>query len=460
MARCTAGVSTAAVVFFTVNASAGGFYLTDRGVRALGRGGAFVAGADDQGAVWYNPAGLTAAGNGILFDASVVLFGNRYTRTAQPAGGMETTFPTVNGSAPPLPLPTIVVSHNFGLRNWMFAAGILAPYAAIASYSNAADAPQRYSLISLDGSLLTEVGLWAAWRPIPTLSIGLGVQALVGSFASQLAFSGCPATVTCAAEDPNWDAVAQLKVGPIFAPTGNVGVRWVPHPMIAFGASFQAPVVVSAPATLAVRLPSEAYYDGAQVQGQNANVGFSLAPIARVGVEVRPIPSTRIELAGVWEGWHVHDQISLTPENISLANVRGVGTYQVGPVAIARNFQDVWSIRLGTEYETPIGRGWSLAARAGMQYETSATTPAYTSVMTMDAEKFVGSLGASVRYGPMRVDMVYAHMFASSVVVDPRDAALYQTAPFRANNPPMVAINGGTYDLSVDVFGLGMQYTF
>ena len=46
-------------------ASAGGFYLTDRGVRPLGRGGAFIAGADDQHAVWYNPAGLMSAGNGL-----------------------------------------------------------------------------------------------------------------------------------------------------------------------------------------------------------------------------------------------------------------------------------------------------------------------------------------------------------------------------------------------------------
>ncbi len=45
-------------------AHAGGFYMTDRGVRPVGRGGAFIAGADDQHAVWYNPAGLIHAGRG------------------------------------------------------------------------------------------------------------------------------------------------------------------------------------------------------------------------------------------------------------------------------------------------------------------------------------------------------------------------------------------------------------
>ena len=49
-------------------AGASGFFVTDRGVRPMGRAGAFVAGADDQHSIWYNPAGLTAAGNGVLVD--------------------------------------------------------------------------------------------------------------------------------------------------------------------------------------------------------------------------------------------------------------------------------------------------------------------------------------------------------------------------------------------------------
>src|SRR5262245_59449459 len=53
-----------------IDAYASGFYFTDRGVRPLGRGGAHVAGADDFGAIWYNPAGLADAGTSILADFS------------------------------------------------------------------------------------------------------------------------------------------------------------------------------------------------------------------------------------------------------------------------------------------------------------------------------------------------------------------------------------------------------
>lgn len=44
------------------DAHAAGLYFSDRGVRSVGRGGAFVAGADDLGVVWSNPAGLADAG--------------------------------------------------------------------------------------------------------------------------------------------------------------------------------------------------------------------------------------------------------------------------------------------------------------------------------------------------------------------------------------------------------------
>ncbi|MGE3672490.1 MAG: hypothetical protein AB7K71_22655, partial [Polyangiaceae bacterium] len=42
----------------TARAEAAGLYFSDRGVRPMGRAGAFIAGADDAGAIWYNPAGL------------------------------------------------------------------------------------------------------------------------------------------------------------------------------------------------------------------------------------------------------------------------------------------------------------------------------------------------------------------------------------------------------------------
>ena len=61
-------------------AGAAGLYFADRGVRPLARGGAFIAGADDLGAIAYNPAGIYEAGSQLLVDASWLHFTSDYTR--------------------------------------------------------------------------------------------------------------------------------------------------------------------------------------------------------------------------------------------------------------------------------------------------------------------------------------------------------------------------------------------
>src|SRR4051812_21190126 len=151
-------------------AFAGGLYTTDRGVRPLARGGAFVAGADDLGAIWYNPAGLADAGTRILIDASWLNFSSEHTRSSNvtTAGGTVQTidFPQVKGSTPFLPIPTLAGSYNFGKEKQFTAAfGIFAPYTAITSYPLTLDgkpAPSRYSLISLEGSALVITGAYFA----------------------------------------------------------------------------------------------------------------------------------------------------------------------------------------------------------------------------------------------------------------------------------------------------------
>lgn len=468
MTRATQAL-TLALALASGPAAAGGFWLTDRGVRPLGRGGAFVAGADDAHAVWYNPAGLTEAGNSVLVDASLVLFRNTYTRAAQPTpDAPAVTLRPSEGSAALLPIPTLAVTHDFGLRNFRFAAAVFAPNAALPEYDPSPTAPQRYALVSLEGSALALAGAWAAWRPHPAVSLGAGFYVLAGSFVSRLAFSACPATLLCAPEDPDWDSLAQLTA-PILAPAGSFGVRINPHRRVTVGASFNLPMRISSDATLRVRLPSAAYFEGARVQGEAAMVDFAFPPIARLGVELRPGDQTRVELAAAWEGWSVHDAIRLTPRGIRLTDVRGVGTYEVSPVTLDRRFQDVWSVRLGAEHAIALGPH-TLVVRGGFSYETSATPAAFTTVLTFDAGKATASLGASLVRGPLRLDAVFAHTFFAETVATPcafdpgapqRCEGIYPATPYRTGpNAPRYTVNGGSYDPSLQVVGLGAQYRF
>src|SRR5439155_12333733 len=73
-------VMTSALVAARPDARAAGLYFSDRGVRPMGRAGAFVAGADDLGAIFYNPAGLADCGTSFLADFSWLRFSSEYTR--------------------------------------------------------------------------------------------------------------------------------------------------------------------------------------------------------------------------------------------------------------------------------------------------------------------------------------------------------------------------------------------
>src|ERR1700691_4406553 len=113
---------------------ASGLYFTDRGVRPMGRAGAFVAGADDLGAIWYNPAGLADAGTSFLFDASWLQFSVDYTRVLRVVNADNVvtypTDPTIHGSSPVLPLPTAAWSYVVDRKAKRFTIGrrVLAPY--------------------------------------------------------------------------------------------------------------------------------------------------------------------------------------------------------------------------------------------------------------------------------------------------------------------------------------------
>jgi long-chain fatty acid transport protein len=453
------------------DARAGGLFFSDRGVRPLGRGGAFVAGADDFSATWYNPAGLADAGSSFMFDASWLNFSSTFARQSNVPSSNGTvftdSFQTVNGSTPFLPIPTIGGTYN--VDQVTLALGAFAPYTAVASYPltlpDGSPSPSRYSLVSLDGSALVVTGLWVAYKPVDWLRLGLGVEALVGNFDSTVVFSACPPqSLVCAQEDPQYDAFSQLKVGPIFSPSGNGGVTVVPNEHVRVGLSGQLPFSIDAPATVTVRLPNAVEFDNASQQGNSAHVKFNLPAVLRVGVEGRFAlgpGAIRVEATYEREFWDDHQSIQIIPNNINLIGVTGFPSpYAVQPITIPRNFQDSNSFRLGGEYTFKLG-GYVLDARTGFNYETSAVPTSYLSPLTVDMNKFFLGFGGSLHIGKhWRMDAMYGHVFASTVYVDPSTAMVPKVNPVQGNAVQSESVNGGTYTAQADILGVGVNYRF
>jgi long-chain fatty acid transport protein len=476
--RLSRGLGLAALLLTSArSADAAGLYFSDRGVRPMGRGGAFVAGADDLGAVWYNPAGLADAGTSFLFDASWLHFTDTYTRVLQVVdnGGayQRVTSPTVSGDTPILPLPTIAASWVFGDdHEFTAAAGVLAPYIALTAYPSTVDgqpSPARYSLGSYNGSIAAIPGVWLAYKPIEQLRFGLGFLAFTGKFQSTITFNANPQDrILCAPECPDFDANAQLDINPIFAPSGSAGVTWVPTPAVRFGASGQLPMVISAPATIKMQMPASSLFDQAYQNGTSAHVRFVLPGIVRAGVELRPLrpsrrnpskPDLRIEASYVREFWSAEQSVDITPHGMSIDGVSGFPPMRIPALSIPRGFVDSTSLRLGGELEYTLG-GYRLATRIGVSHETSAVPTALLNLSAMDFDKWTASLGGAIYIGKRwRFDGVWAHTFVGSVWVDPSIAQFPRINPIPGNAKPEY-VNGGTYNAAADLFGVGLNYLF
>ncbi|MEA2751062.1 MAG: long-chain fatty acid transport protein, partial [Myxococcales bacterium] len=380
--------------------------------------------------------------------------------------------PKVDGTTPFLPIPTIGGSYAFGKnKEFTIALGVLAPYTAIASYPltvGGQPSPSRYSLVTLDGSALVVSGAYFSYKPIEQIRIGFGLQALVGTFKSRVVFSASPPDrVISSPEDPQYDSLSQLNVGPIVAPSGNFGIIAVPEKHLRVGASAQLPFLINAPATINVRLPSAAVFDKATQDGTDARVRFQLPPVLRFGVEYRTDlgdeSDVRIEVAYVREFWSVHDSIDVRPENVRLFNITGFPSpFGVAPISLPRHFQDSNSFRLGGEYSTKsIFKANRVDIRAGASYETSAIPEEWVSPLTYDANKIILGGGASLHAGEhWRLDAVGALVLLGSTTVTPAEAQVPRVNPVQGNPTKTESINGGDYSARAIILGVGAQYKF
>lgn len=469
-------VAAAGVMGVAADARAGGLYVSERGVRPLGRGGAFVAGADDAGAIAYNPAGIFDAGDSFLIDGSLVIFGSQFTRqallrqidpnTGEVVSTYEQTFPTAEGTATLLPIPTIAATVGVH-KNWRLGFGAYAPSAVLPAYPEeveGAPSASRYQLVNLDGSALIVAGGYVAWRPIEQLRFGVGVDLLLGSFNSTVYLSGCvPERFFCAPEDPEWDIKTQIKAVPIVSPSGTLGATWEFYKGWRLGASFHLPYWVIAPATVKTRLPTAAPYKAAAIEGEDATVTFQLPWEVRLGIETRDlVKGLRIEVAGHYEHWAIHDSIEVKPDGVAVTNVPGFPReYYLPDISIPRKFQGSVAAMIGAEYAIRATEKVSVTPRLGFSYETSAVPSEYISLLTLDAGKATPSVGLSVSYGAARFDAGYAHKIYLPVDLAPDAARLEQVTPLSANpaeHPDYV--NGGVYRWHIDIVGIGFSYMF
>lgn len=465
-------------------------FVTPHGARPLARGGAFVAGADDLNGIYYNPAAIAspalaggAGGWSILADGGLVLQSVTYTREEN---GIQRPAVSADGGVlfgAPLVIPQLAFSRRFAARPWGTLSagfGLWIPYTGLPrypepSYQSEMDlqavpdrAPQRYALVGLHDGNIARSTILAVLNPAigaslfnDKLQVGLGPQLMLVYFRSALMLSGCT-NVMCRPEQVDFDTyvVAQAFA---MTPSFNLGATYRALSWLQLGVAFQFPFYVrSLVGTVDTRLPTNEFFNGASVKGRDASLSLNLPLSLRAGVEFRALrDKLRVELAYTLEAWSQQEDITFTPQGITIEDVKGVGVYALGPISLQRRMQDTHSIHLGAEFSALR----YLTVRAGGMFETNSTPDSTVTVLTPDNHKGLVALGLAVpnvRFlsATWRFDVSYGHVIQPDRVVASADSRVFPANPIRPTadfSAAVGGIGGGLYQVSYDLLAVGIS---
>lgn len=448
------------------------YYFLDAGTRALGRGGAFIAGNDDLSAQYYNPAALInlrqpTAQLAVSSVSQYVLF----DRADEPG----LTFEAVTNQSPAMMIPALGYAHDLG-DNLTVAFGFYTPYAPDMAYPS--DGPQRYSLID---TLVWQgyLGPSAAWRPLPWLTVGAGAAWTFMRAEQELAVAMCIKGAACG-DSAAQDVRIRLEAMDRMAWSWSAGLLVEPAPWLSVGLSVLPPVRFGAEGSIVADFDQEfglaSFLDGYTFQDEEVLLKVDMPLVARLGLAFRPVESLEIELASVYERW------STTPVDcgeygtgICITNVDlEIATNTDNPLAPPEPILLTDDIVLPTDYEDTIsgrlGVDWDVnelfAARAGTFFETSAIPLQTQSVSLVDGFKVGYGLGVGMRVlKPITLDVSFAQSFIAEREITDSEVSIVQMELDLADPEASGIVDGkvvgnGTFASSLTMASLALTWRF
>ncbi len=434
--------------------SAAGFFLPVRGVRPLGRAGASTASGSGVHAMWYNPASMIKLeGTHVLLEAALVNLTSSFDRTPrfETNGDVIEYERVTNGKAPDL-IPSLMGTSDFGLERVVFGLGLMPPYGLRYIYPETG--AQRYAAVRNDQAASASIALGASVQVTDWLAVGamfhnqfFDMKIITTSSGYQGLF-GRP-------EDPDLDILLSIHSVDPFTPSGSFGVLITPLPEFEVGLSFLLPSTIEdTDAQVEVRLPSHAFFDGAEVEGSTVSGSFDLPWVFRSGVRYIQ-PRWDIELNVTVEGWSVHDAIYTTPEDVKITNVFQLDEVVVGPLTIPEDYHNSINLSLGSDYQVIPD---VLTLRAGINLEQAAIPVHRLSNFQIDTDKVMPTFGLSwaIPNSPVILDFAYAHVFFVDEEVT--NSQVTQINPTFEDGA--ITVGNGFYQASADLVGLSIEAAF
>lgn len=472
----------AALVLLPGTALASGYYYSDSGIVATGRGGAWIAGADTQFAQFHNPAGLIRIDRPTLnLGWSGVQQATKWTQQGQcadqlpgseipecAAGDATFQYDPVQNTAAPFSVPQIGFAMPVGDK-FALAIGFTSPYAPSGEWDP--EGPQRYTIVD---SAIYQFGIGPsmAWQPIPAVTFGAGIQ------VSYLQVGRSLNLTMTGYDDPGGDIFVDARAVDPFTPTWNLGLLVEPTEDVSFGFSLTPPTSYRAKGTLDVNFEGnqlEAEFNPTRYEDDDVSLAIDLPLVLKAGVAVRPTSKLEVEFAWVWQQWSSLSEIVIDDVNMTVgfnddSFLNGMIPEEdrtiTGPFELPAGLRDAASYRLGGEYTF----NEFFEARAGGFYEPAAVPEELVTVSLVDASKWQIGTGASftIPDTALRFDLAFAYLFFQDLEIRDSKVAQVNAGVFECPQDTQTGvlcrsssiIGNGDTDTYGWIVGVQGQYSF
>lgn len=411
----------------TASASAAGFYLEERSVKASGRAFAGAAAmADDASVMSYNPAALTglprasAAAGGYLIMPKAALADRGSSAAIGPFTGIPVGGRSSDQGFSPQPSGYLAVAAPLTQDLWLGLA-LTAPFGLKDEYKS--DYFGRYDSTKSEVMVL-DIAPTIAYRVVPGVSLGasLNVQR-----ATTTLISAIPNPFDPAVPNPASDGTFDVR-GKDWRVGFTVGLLFEPRADLRLGVNYRAAVThrLSGDATTT-------FLGAATKQGAAADL--KLPDVISVAVAYDLTPAVTLLAQANRYGWKRFEEIRLEfADDTALAS--------------PENFRSTWGFAAGAEVRA--SERWSF--RGGIEFDQTPTVDRTRSTRIPDANRLWAAVGASYHLSDrFSVDFSYSHMFKKTKAIN-RTTAF----PLFAASIDTIA----TTDTSSNVIGLGLSSGF
>jgi long-chain fatty acid transport protein len=401
--------------FGVSEAQASGFALMEQNASGLGNAFAGQAAvAEDASTIFFNAAGLSLLPKGanLALGGDYIDLSTKFSNSGSvPATGRPLGTDGGNAGRSAL-IPSIYFAMDVAPKV-KIGVGVNAPFGLKTEYD--AGWIGRFQAIKSSVETLN-VNPTVAYQVNDKLSLGAGLnyQTLKAELTKAVSLGVAEGTAKVSGDDSGWGY--------------NLGVMYQFTPATRLGVSYRSPIKykIEGDATFSPGVPAPS---GAATLDLKVPDTFSLALSQQLA------PNLTLLLDATRTGWS-------SIKELKVINVASGATLDTTP----ENFKNTWRYGVGATYR--YSNAWSL--KAGIALDKTPVNDTDRTPRLPDQDRKWLSFGAQYRVSnTAQLDIGYAHLFI-------KDTSINQNAGNTARN----ALISGTYEASINIFGVQYSQTF